>query len=111
MDSLIKRLDEMSLRKASFVQALSLSVYCSLVGLVIYQGERVFGRMANFWGPLTFLILFCTSALMSALLTLGYPFIVFWVQKKPKKAISLVSYTTGWLLLLLMLLMLTLIMI
>ncbi|MBU1089113.1 hypothetical protein KKA02_04535, partial [Patescibacteria group bacterium] len=43
------------------------------------------------------LILFVVSALISALLTLGYPFILFWKKKQTVKAIKLVISTTIWL--------------
>ena len=81
----------------AFGQALGLAIYCSLVGLLFWRGNQWFGRIPNYWGPLLFLILFVTSALISALLVLGYPIILFWKKKQVMKALRLVAYTTCWL--------------
>jgi len=78
-------------------QALGLAIYCGLVGLLFWRGSQWFGRMPYYWGPLLFLILFVTSALISALLVLGYPIILFWKKKQVTKALRLVVYTAGWL--------------
>jgi len=80
-------------------QALGLAIYCGLVGLLFWQGNQWFGQMPNYWGPLLFLILFVTSALISALLVLGYPIILFWKKRQVTKALRLIAYTTGWLVL------------
>jgi hypothetical protein len=82
-----------------FLQALGLSLYCALVGLVFWKGSTWFGKINNLSGPFAMLSLFVVSAMICALITLGYPFIVFWDKKNTKKAIQLVVYTAGWLLL------------
>ena len=43
-----------------------------------------------------FLVLFVVSALISALIVLGYPFLLFWEKKKTKEALHLVVCTTLW---------------
>lgn len=86
-----------SLPFIAFWQALALVVYCSLVGFFMWKSERLFGPPYSFWGPTFFLILFVASALISALLVLGYPFILFWEKKQTVKALKLVGYTTAWL--------------
>lgn len=91
------RKKELSLPFIAFLQALGLVVYCSLVGLLFWQGESWFGTMSSFVGPTLFLILFVASALISALLVLGYPIILFWEKKQTTKALKLVAYTTAWL--------------
>ena len=86
-----------SLPFVGFLQALGLTIYCSLVGLIIWKGNAWFGNMNNFLGPILFLSLFVVSALICALIAGGYPFLVFWDKKNTKEAISLVVYTVLWL--------------
>jgi len=86
-----------SLGFIAFFQALGLMTYCSLVALLIWRGNELFGRMPSYLGPLVGLILFSTSALVCALITLGYPFVIFWIKKKPLEGLKLVIYTTEWL--------------
>lgn len=80
----------------AFLQALGLAVYCGLISLIMLNGETWFGRVPNFYGPLLLLCLLVTSALISALITLGYPVILFWKMNQPVKAVKLVIYTAGW---------------
>ena len=80
-------------------QALGLVVYCGLVGLLIWRGNKWFGPMTGFLGPLLFLSLFVVSALICALIGLGHPFLLFWEGKKPEEALRLVAYTAAWLIL------------
>src|SRR4030042_3813258 len=89
--------DKTSLGLISFLQALGLAVYCGLVAIFFWKGNEWFGKMSNFWGPVLFLVIFTTSALVSGLLVLGYPFYLFWQKKQTQKAIRLVGYTTVWL--------------
>jgi len=89
--------EKTSLGLISFLQALGLALYCSLVALIFWKGNEWFGKMSNYWGPVLMLVLFTTSALISALLVLGYPLYLFWQKKQTQKAIRLVGYTAGWL--------------
>ncbi len=88
---------KLSLSFIAFLQALGLVIYCSLIGLLMWQGETLFGPPYTFVGPSMFLVLFVVSALISALLILGYPFILFWEKKQTIKALKLVVCTIGWL--------------
>ncbi|PIV09835.1 hypothetical protein COS31_00520 [Candidatus Roizmanbacteria bacterium CG02_land_8_20_14_3_00_36_15] len=92
----------------SFFQAFGLTLYCSVVGLLFWKGNAIFGKVPNYWGPLLFLVIFTTSALISGLITLGYPFILFWEKKQTVKALKLIVYTVGWLIGLALILMLLL---
>jgi hypothetical protein len=87
----------LSLSFIAFLQALGLVAYCSLVGYFMWQGENIFGPPYTFLGPAMFLVLFVASALISALLILGYPFILFWEKKKTIEVLKLVIYTIAWL--------------
>ena len=83
-----------------FFQALALVLYCSLVALMLSQGENWFKKVPEYFGPFIFLMVFTTSALISAIIILGYPIILFWHKKQTKEAIKLILYTAGWLLVL-----------
>ena len=95
-----------SLPFLAFWQALGLVIYCGLVGLLFWQGDTWFGPMLSFLGPVLFLVLFVVSALISALIVLGHPFILFWEKKKTIEALKLVIYTIGWLIFFILLIIL-----
>jgi len=88
---------KLSLGFISFLQALGLTVYVSLIGLLMWRGNTLFGTINSFLGPTLFLLLFVLSAVICGLLFGYYPFILWWEKKETKKAISLVFYTAGWL--------------
>jgi len=98
-----KKEKKLSLPFIAFLQALGLVVYCSLVGVLFWQGEEVIGVPYTFLGPALFLVLFVASALISALTILGYPFILFWEKKKTSEALKLIVYTIAWLVLFILL--------
>lgn len=88
---------KLSLVRISFLQALGLALYCALVGVFFWKGECLFGPAQNFLAPAVVLIIFVTSALVCALIVLGYPIILFWEKKQTTEALKLVAYTTVWL--------------
>lgn len=83
--------------RLSLFQALGVVGYCGLVGVVFWWGNEWFGKIPNYWGPLLFLVLFSTSALICAVITLGYPAILIWRDKQPVLAVKLAGLTAGWL--------------
>lgn len=85
-----------SLGFIAFLQALGLVSYCSLIALLFWKGNQWFGRVPNYFGPLLMLTVFTTSALVSAVITLSYPFIL-WQKKHINEAVKLTIYTAGWL--------------
>jgi len=97
---------KVSLPFIAFFQAISLVIYCGLVGLLIWQAESWVGRIQTFLGPVLFLVLFVVSALISALIVLGYPFILFWEKKQTIKALKLVIYSIFWLIFVILLIVL-----
>lgn len=88
---------KLSLEFISFLQALGLTIYVSLIGLLMWQGNAIFGKMDTFLGPTLFLIIFVLSAVVCGLVFGYYPFILWWEHKETKKAIRVVFYTAGWL--------------
>lgn len=79
-----------------FFQGFGVVFYCSLIALLMFNGEKLVGRVPSYFGPLLFLSLFSTSALICAIITLYQPFILFFVKKQTAPAIRLVVYTAGW---------------
>jgi hypothetical protein len=81
----------------ALLQAVGLISYCGIVALVFMSGNKWFGPM-SWWGPLLFLVLFVVSALVSALITLGYMVYLIWDRKQVKEGLRVVTYTALWLL-------------
>jgi hypothetical protein len=86
-----------SLEFIAFLQATGLVIYCALIGMLMLRANTLFGPVPNLFGPTLFLIIFLISAVICALIYLGYPFVLFWERKQTKKAITLILYTTAWL--------------
>lgn len=82
--------------KQGFFQAFAVSVYITLVGLFMWNADKVFGKMNNFSGPILVLMLFSTSALICGLLVFYNPYKLFLAGKK-KEAVAVVISTATWL--------------
>jgi hypothetical protein len=87
---------ELSLKVQGLAQAGGVAVYCSLIGLIFWKANEIFGKMANYAGPVAFLLLFIVSALICAAMVFYKPYVLFFDNKK-KEAVDLVLYTTGFL--------------
>ncbi len=101
-------LKKKSLPLVAFLQALGLTAYCLLVGVVFWKGNTWFGPQNNLIGPTMVLVLLVVSVLICALIAFGYPVFLFWQKKQTNKALKLVAYTTGWLVLFVLLFILAL---
>ena len=88
-----KETRKMPLGAVALFQALGIMAYCGLIGTVLSQGNDWFNRIPEFFAPLIMLGMLSTSALICGLITLSYPFILFFNKKQPHKAIKLVIYT------------------
>ena len=82
--------------KRGFLQALGVTIYCSLIGLFMQNINKLFPKDPKYFGPAAFLLLFSFSALICALIVFYEPYRLFFDNKK-KEAVDLVLYTTGWL--------------
>ncbi len=80
----------------SLVNALGVFVYVMLVAWIMVNGEKIFGKMQNFWGPVTFLLLFVFSALVCGLLVFGRPVYLF-LNNFKKEAVKMLLYTVVFL--------------
>lgn len=84
----------MKINKAGFLQALGVVAYSSVVAGIIFNGNKIFGNMNNYFGPLAFLTMFSTSVLICGLLVFYKPYLLFFSGKK-KEAIETVVSTAA----------------
>ncbi|MBU0545958.1 hypothetical protein KKA13_01760 [Patescibacteria group bacterium] len=87
----------------SFLHAMGVFAYVSFVSWFLFNGEKFFGRASNFLMPLLLLLIFVISAVITGLLVLGKPVLLYWDGRK-KDAIYFLSATLGWLIVLAMIL-------
>ena len=80
-----------------FLQAVGLVAYIGLVVLLI-RNEFSQGQ-PSFFDMLLVFTVFATSALISGVITLGYPIYLTWKQKEFKLAIKTIAATAIWLIL------------
>ncbi|MDD5527523.1 MAG: hypothetical protein PHO56_00920 [Patescibacteria group bacterium] len=80
----------------SFLNALGVALYIVGVSFILRNGERIFGKMDNFLGPVAFLLLFVLSAAITGALTLGRPAVLY-LENRKIEAVKLFFYTLGWL--------------
>jgi hypothetical protein len=88
--------------KRGFLQALGVALYCSLVGLLFWQGENIFPKFNPYFGPVMMLLLLSTSVLICGMIVFYKPYLLFFEGKK-KEAVHLVLVTAGWLFIFLLL--------
>jgi len=84
------------MEKTGFLNAFYALIYIVLVATIMQNGDKLFGKMSNYVGPVAFLLLFTLSALIVGTLILGKP-LVLYLDSKKKEALTLFSQTTGWL--------------
>jgi len=77
----------------SLINAVGVFVYVMLVVLVMTNGEKIFGQMENFWGPVVFLLLFVFSALVCGLLVFGRPIYLWFDNNNRKEAVKMLLFT------------------
>jgi len=94
---------------AATLDSLGVVVYIFLVSLIMNNGEKIFGSMANSAiAPVAFLLLFVFSALVTGGLILGRP-IILYLDGQKKEGLKLLFYTGASLLVLLILVFLGLV--
>ncbi len=80
----------------SLLHALGVAVYSMLVASLMFNAESIFGKMNNFFGPATILMLFVLSAAIVGLLIFGRP-VYMYLEGQKKDAVLFVMYTVCWL--------------
>ena len=91
--------EDKSLITTGLYQALGVVAYCSLVSIIFWKGNQLFGKVSHYWGPVVFLSLFVVSALITALIVFYKPYLMFFEKKQKKAALNTVAWTAAWLLL------------
>ena len=84
------------LAKISLVNSLLTTIYIVAVAYVMQNGDKIFGKMDNWLGPVAFLLLFVLSAAVVGGLILGKP-LRWYLNGKKTEAYTLFVYTVGWL--------------
>lgn len=83
------------------IQSLSSAIltvlYIAGVAQIIQNGEKIFGQMKNFFGPVAFLLLFVLSAAITGALILGRP-VLLYLDGQKSAGVKLFFYTVVWLL-------------
>lgn len=85
-----------SVVKVGLLQAVGVTAYCGVIAALMWNGNRMFGKEDNFMAPLLALLLLSTSALVCALMALGYPVYLIWQKKETVKALKVVGAMAGW---------------
>jgi len=80
----------------SLLCALGTFVYIGLVGLIISNGNKIFGQADNTLSSISFLLLFVMSAFITGMLMLGGP-VWNYLEGNKKTAIKWLFYNLGWL--------------
>jgi hypothetical protein len=86
--------------KHAFLLALGEGVYISLVALLMFNVQKLFGAKPDpvIVAPIAFLLLFVISAAISGALILGRP-VMLYLDGKKKSALQLFGFILAWLLL------------
>jgi predicted transglutaminase-like protease len=79
-----------------FLGAFGVAIYVAAVSFIMSNGEKIFGKMDNFLGPVAFLLLFVLSAAITGALVLGRP-ILWYLENRRLEAVKLFLCTLGWL--------------
>ncbi|MDD4412644.1 MAG: hypothetical protein PHR00_03285 [Patescibacteria group bacterium] len=86
-----------TLIKKSLINAFGMVVYVILVAIFMSKAERIFGgHKDSVVAPISMLLLFVTSAAITAGLIIGKP-IMLYLDNQKQDSIKLFGYTVGWL--------------
>ena len=70
-------------------------LYISGVAWILFNGERIFGDIKNFLGPVLVLLLFVISATIVGALVLGRPALLYFSGSRAE-AFKFLGYTLVW---------------
>ncbi|MBU1137004.1 hypothetical protein KKD72_01390 [Patescibacteria group bacterium] len=83
----------------ALINSLGVLFYILLVAWILFSGEKIFGQMANYWGPVAFLLLFCLSAAAVGAMIFGRS-VYLYLDGLKSEAIAVLAYTLVFLLIL-----------
>ena len=75
-----------------FLQALSVALYCGLIGLFFNLAKNISPQPPEFWGTVVLLLLLVFSAAVTGLLVFGYPAFLI-LEREIKKALQILAHT------------------
>jgi len=90
-----------------FGSGMGVAAYIALVATVLSNGQKWFGQINGFWGPVLMLMLLCLSVAVVGLLLFGQPLYLMLTGDK-KLAVRQVLSNVGWLFILTVLVLLIL---
>lgn len=91
-----KKKNKTEITKLALMQALGILAYISFISLLFWKGNEVMAEPPRYLGPVMFLTLFSTSAMICGLIMFYNPFKLY-LDKKVDEAIKLVFHTVGFL--------------
>ena len=77
------------------LDAAGVVAYVAVIAWLGMHAQNIFGKPDTFLAPMFILLLFVVSALITGLLVLGKP-IVLYLDGSKKEAVSLTLITLGW---------------
>lgn len=77
--------------KQGFLQALGVFAYIMLISVIFWQAPKIFPNDNSFFGPIAFLLLFSTSALICGVIVFYKPYKLFFAGKKKEAASVVIS--------------------
>lgn len=86
-----------------FLSTVGTFLYVMIIGFIMSNGNRLFGKMTGLMAPATFLLLFVFSALITSFMVLGYPIWLYFEGRK-KESLFAFSSVVGWIFLFLVML-------
>jgi len=84
------------MNKNGFLNALLTFIYIALVGTLMQNGDKLFGKTDTFITPIAVLLLFTLSAIVVGGLVLGKPLMLY-LDGKKKEAVTLFFQMIAWL--------------
>ncbi|MGC9603366.1 MAG: hypothetical protein ABSF47_02755 [Minisyncoccia bacterium] len=78
----------------SIRSALGVALYTAIVAFILFNGQMLFGKFENFWGPFVVLLLFVVSAAVIGALILGMPILMYFEGDK-LGGVKLFAYSVG----------------
>lgn len=83
--------------KIGFVNSIIAAAYIVGVAFIIFNGDKIFGKMNNVIGPITLLLLLVLSAFVVGGLLLAKP-VMMYIDGKKKESVSLLVISGAWIL-------------
>ena len=88
------------------IHAVLVLAYTSGIAWIMFNGQKIFGQVDDFTGPLMILMLFVLSATIVGALVLGKP-ILLYLSGSKKEALKLFTFTVTWIFVMVALMFLT----